>query len=203
MVGHDCETVVRRWTQRRSLAAQRRVTRAVAIRQQPHADGHVSDDRAHELVEGRQLVPEPRGRAWSDKGTVTKLATSCSVAASLARRPMVWACVVLFLIAASVQDAAASGHSLHFFGTGSGDVDRVKIRIDDPATSLPGPPADVGATDFSVEFWIMAAAVDNTAPAVICGANANWVNGNVVLDRDRFGQPRSFGVSIAGGKIVF
>ncbi|HKE40836.1 MAG TPA: PQQ-dependent sugar dehydrogenase [Casimicrobiaceae bacterium] len=102
-----------------------------------------------------------------------------------------------------MQDAAASGHSLHFFGTGSGDVDRVKIRIDDPATSLPGPPADVGATDFSVEFWIMAAAVDNTAPAVICGANANWVNGNVVLDRDRFGQPRSFGVSIAGGKIVF
>src|SRR2546428_936622 len=92
--------------------------------------------------------------------------------------------------------AFGNGHSLHFFGTGSGDVDRVKIRIDEPANSLPGPPADIGSSDFSIEFWITAAAVDNPAPAVSCGANANWGKGHILLDRHRFGQARRFGLSI-------
>ena len=104
---------------------------------------------------------------------------------------------------AAAGTALANGHSLRFFGTGSGDVDRVKIRIDDPAHNLPGPPADVGATDFTIEFWMQAAAADNTAAAIACGANTNWINGNVVVDRDRFNQPRKFGVAIAGGRIAF
>ncbi len=48
-----------------------------------------------------------------------------------------------------------------------------------------------------------AAAADNTAPAVSCGANAAWVDGNVLVDRDRAGADRRFGVSIAGGVVVF
>ena len=114
-----------------------------------------------------------------------------------------WRYFPVVLLACCTNGAFANGHSLHLFGTGSGDVDRVKIRIDDPANSLPGPPADVGATDFTIEFWMMGAAADNTAAAVSCGANANWVNGNVVVDRDRAGQPRKYGVSIGGGNIVF
>src|SRR5438270_7132679 len=47
-----------------------------------------------------------------------------------------------------------------------------------------------------------AAAADNTAAAISCGANSDWVHGNVVFDRDRAGD-RKFGVSIAGGVIVF
>jgi len=101
--------------------------------------------------------------------------------------------------------AAASGTSLRFYGNGvaAPDLDRVKILIDDVATNLPGPPADVGNADFTIEFWLKAAAADNTAAAVSCGNNINWINGNIVVDRDRFGQDRKFGLSIAGGKLVF
>jgi hypothetical protein len=107
----------------------------------------------------------------------------------------------LFLAAAS--PALASGYSLRFSGAGSGDVDRVKIQIDDPLTALPGPPADVGATDFTLEFWLKANAAQNTAPAVTCGANLAWTSGNVVVDRDRSGADRKYGLSIAGGKVAF
>lgn len=96
----------------------------------------------------------------------------------------------------------AAGHALRFNGTGSGDIDRVKIRVDDPATNLPGPSVNVGATDFTIEFWMKTAAGNNAA-AVTCGANVSWINGNTVVDRDRFNQDRKFGVSIAGGKLVF
>ncbi len=99
--------------------------------------------------------------------------------------------------------AFAAGHSLRFFGTGTGDIDRVKIRIDDPLTALPGPPADVGAGDFTLEFWLKANAAENTAAPVTCGANVAWRNGNVIVDRDRLNLGRKFGVAIAGGKIVF
>jgi len=112
------------------------------------------------------------------------------------------AALVVF-IAFNIHGAFAAGHSLRFFGAGAGDVDRVKIRIDDPATALPGPPADVGATDFTLEFWLMASAAQNTAAAVTCGANQAWTAGNVVIDRDRAGADRKFGIAIAGGKIVF
>ena len=107
------------------------------------------------------------------------------------------------MLAAGVTDAFAAGHSLRFNGAGAGDVDRVKIRIDDPATALPGPPADVGAGDFTLELWLMASAAANTAPPVACGANTAWTAGNVVVDRDRQGADRKFGLSIAGGNVVF
>jgi len=110
---------------------------------------------------------------------------------------------LLAACAVGMPDALAAGHSLRFFGAGAGDVDRVKIRIDDPATALPGPPADIGAGDFTLEFWLMGSAAQNSAPAVTCGANLAWTAGNVVVDRDRFGADRKYGLSIAGGKVVF
>ncbi len=103
------------------------------------------------------------------------------------------------------SQAQGSDYSLRFYGHGvtARDLDRVKIRVDDPANSNPGPPADLGATDFTLEFWMKANASDNPAPAVSCGANVNWINGNTVFDRDRFNQDRKFGLSIAGGVFVF
>jgi hypothetical protein len=102
-----------------------------------------------------------------------------------------------------VDNRPAGGFALRFFGNGVNDIDRVKIRIDDPATATPGPPADVGATDFTLEFWLKGSAAENPAAAVACGANTNWIFGNVVVDRDRFNQDRKFGVSLAGGRVVF
>ncbi len=96
-----------------------------------------------------------------------------------------------------------AGYALRFFGNGADDIDRVKIPIGDVTTGLPGPPADIGATDFTIEFWMKAQASENGAPAVQCGRNINWIYGNTVFDRDRYDQDRKFGVSIAGNNIVF
>jgi glucose/arabinose dehydrogenase len=105
---------------------------------------------------------------------------------------------------AVVAPPSASPYSLRFRGNGSQDIDRVKIRLDDPSDSNDtGPPADVGSDDFTLEFWMKASAADNTAPAQTCGDNINWINGNIIVDRDRFNQGRKFGVSIAGGVIIF
>jgi murein DD-endopeptidase MepM/ murein hydrolase activator NlpD len=93
--------------------------------------------------------------------------------------------------------------SLRFHGNGTGDIDRLKIAVDDPSNSFVGPPIDVGATDFTLEWWMKALPGENTAPAVICGSNSDWVHGNTLLDRDRFDQDRDFGVSLADGRIVF
>jgi hypothetical protein len=105
------------------------------------------------------------------------------------------------------QPAAPSsfGSSLRFYGHGvsAPDLDRVKIQIDDPSTAGPGSPADIGATDFTLEFWMKARATDNPAGAVTCGANINWIYGNILLDRDRYMQDRKFGLSLAGGRVVF
>jgi hypothetical protein len=109
----------------------------------------------------------------------------------------------LALVTLACGPRAASGASLRFHGNGVNDIDRVKIRVDDPLTDLPGPPADVGATDFTIEFWMRARAADNSAPPVACGANIDWIYGNILLDRDRYNQDRKFGLSIAGGRVVF
>jgi len=98
---------------------------------------------------------------------------------------------------------SAAGYSLRFYGYGRADLDRVKIQIDNPANADPGPPADVGAQDFTLEFWMRAAAADNTASAVSCGENQNWIYGNILVDRDRYNQDRKFGLSLAGGRLVF
>jgi glucose/arabinose dehydrogenase len=119
----------------------------------------------------------------------------------LAARVSSAACAAVALLA--LAPAAFAAASLRFHGNGSGGIDRVRIAVDDPANTNPGPPADVGAADVTVEFWMTAAAADNTAGAIACGANKAWKNGNVVLDRDRTGADRNFGVAIAGGKVVF
>lgn len=102
--------------------------------------------------------------------------------------------------------AQGSGYSLRFYGNGFDDIDRVKIQIDDPSNSDPGPAADLGANDFTLEFWMKASASDNLAGEVSCGPgedNWSWIFGNIVFDRDRFNYGRKYGLSIAGGVFVF
>jgi glucose/arabinose dehydrogenase len=116
---------------------------------------------------------------------------------------VLFAALVSLIVLAAAPSTAVAASALRFHGNGTGDLDRVKIAVDDPANSDPGPPVDVGAADFTIEFWMKAAAADNTAAPVACGANADWITGNVVVDRDRSGADRKFGVSIAGGTLVF
>jgi glucose/arabinose dehydrogenase len=130
---------------------------------------------------------------------MSAFARTLALSASTARVAVVAAAAGI----AIATPAFGAGHSLRFFGAGSGDIDRVKIRIDDPATTLPGPAADVGAGDFTIELWLKGSTLSNTASAVACGANTVWRNGNVVVDRDRANQDRRFGLSIAGGKVVY
>lgn len=109
------------------------------------------------------------------------------------------------LPAFSIQvTAASSNYALRFYGAGSSapDQDRVKIRIDDPNNNDPGPPADIGATDFTVEFWMLALASENTS-SVGCGAGKGWIDGNIIYDRDRYSQPRDYGISIGDNRIAF
>ena len=74
-----------------------------------------------------------------------------------AKNPMrtgIFALALVVLFGAAVGDtplAQASRFSLRFHGNGANDIDRVKIRIDGPEV-----PADVGATDFTIEWWMKA-----------------------------------------------
>ncbi|GIU96466.1 MAG: hypothetical protein KatS3mg013_0269 [Actinomycetota bacterium] len=111
--------------------------------------------------------------------------------------------LAVLAVGAVAAPAGARSGSIRFFGNGVDDIDRVKIRVDDPTTSREPPrPADVGRTDFTIEWWLRAASGNDAGP-VTCGTNVDWIYGNVIVDRDRYNAGRKFGVSLAGGRIVF
>ena len=112
---------------------------------------------------------------------------------------------LLLTLQLSASNVATGGlnYALRFYGNGVNDIDRVKIQIDDPANSDPGPPADIGAEDFTLEFWLKGSLAENTAVSISCGSNINWIYGNIVVDRDRYNQDRKFGLSLAVGQVVF
>lgn len=119
----------------------------------------------------------------------------------------------LGLLAAAPCTAQVSEFALRFYGTGigpPGQQDRVRIPIDD---NLPAPqpdasaPCDLGAGGFSIDFWLRGNLTDNkTANSggdTEC-ACFNWIEGNIIIDRDIFGaSSRDWGVSIAGGFVRF
>ena len=90
------------------------------------------------------------------------------------------------------------GYSLRFHGNGYGDLDRVKIPID------PQIPADVGDSDFTLEWWMKVLPGENSSAACAPGGS-NWFFGNAIFDRDIYGEGDNgdFGVSLAGGRIAF
>jgi hypothetical protein len=88
---------------------------------------------------------------------------------------------------------------VRFYGAGRDAIDRITIRIDGPAR-----PADAGATDFTVEFWLKAETGANTG-SVTCNQNDGWITGNIVFDRDIYnaGDYGDFGIALNGGKVAF
>jgi len=101
---------------------------------------------------------------------------------------------------------ATNNFALRFYGSGfdAPEVDRVKIRIDDPTDATdPSPPIDVGAEDFTIEFWMRALPGENPAGAIITGADERWITGNIIVDRDRHTQGRDYGISLGSGMVAF
>ena len=141
------------------------------------------------LLNGVALGPEytvpPYATSWNTTTVANGAYTLTAVARDAATNQTTSAQVRVTVSNPGAGGAGGAGYALRFHGNGVNDIDRVKIQIDDPATTAPGPPADVGATDFTLEFWFRALAAENPAPAVACGANNNWIRGNIVVDRDR------------------
>ena len=93
--------------------------------------------------------------------------------------------------------------SLQFLGGAASPAGRVQIPVDDPGNANRGAPVDVGASDdFTFDLWIRADPGQNGSAPISCGANDNWTQGNILLDRRRTGGA-GFGISVAGGRVAF
>jgi hypothetical protein len=110
--------------------------------------------------------------------------------------------LLLSLLVASVVPPSHAA-SLRFYGHGGsgGDnyvfPDRVKILVESPSQ------ANVGTADFTIEFFMRSPIDENTNGGVACGFGLAWVNSNIIIDRDRYGQGRSFGIGLLDGAIAF
>jgi hypothetical protein len=93
--------------------------------------------------------------------------------------------------------------ALRFHGNSQAEADRLIVRVDDPATSGAGPSVDVGAADFTLEFWMRANPGDNAAGPVTCGRGDGAAGARRLFDRDRRSGERQFSVSLAGDSLVF
>lgn len=94
--------------------------------------------------------------------------------------------------------AAPGGTSLRLYGTGSGDIDRVKIPLSSTTR------ANVGAADFTIELWIKGRLADN--PASGCRSDDTaWIDGHIVVDRDVYGpgDRGDFGLSLLDGRVAW
>ncbi len=104
----------------------------------------------------------------------------------------------------AVEPNPLEGFTLRYNGTpGDENENRILIPIDTPETTDPGPPVDVGSQDFTIEWWLKTKPGDNTASGVICGKNANWIYGNIMLDSYVGDSSNGFGVSLSDGHLVF
>jgi len=94
--------------------------------------------------------------------------------------------------------------SIRFFGNGGTYDDRVLIRLDDPTLPAdPSPAVDLGATDFTIEFWMKARAEDNPNVITSCGPGIGWVESNIIIDRDRHSQAPTFGIGLSSSALLF
>jgi|JI7StandDraft_1071085.scaffolds.fasta_scaffold68841_2 hypothetical protein len=104
----------------------------------------------------------------------------------------------LFTILLSHSICHSQEYSLQFLASGSSnnpDIDRVVIPLGNP-----GKPVNV-ALDFTIEFWMKAKSGDNNAN----GCNPNeWYFGNVIIDRDVFGDGDygDYGIVLCNHRIV-
>jgi hypothetical protein len=87
--------------------------------------------------------------------------------------------VSLAALLATLAVSSAFAGSLRFYADVRPNVNRVSIRLD------PHVPADVGAGDFTIDFWMKSNARDNRSNGTNCapGNSETWITGNIILDR--------------------
>lgn len=148
-----------------------------------------------ELGDGTTATgPAPPAHSYRDPGTylVTLNGRGSDGAAAIP---------VTRVVRVGASPGGSGNSAMAFGGTGRDDIDRVKIPMRDADDRSTG--ANVGATDTTIELWLRAEPGANPAAAVECGEGFAWIHGNIVLDRDRFNQGRKYGLSLAGGMLVF
>lgn len=101
----------------------------------------------------------------------------------------------------SMEALSSEGYSLRFYGNGvtAPTLDRVVVPLQGPER-----PANIGAGDFTLELWLRSAA-GNDSMANCSAANDAWIEGNIVVDRDTYGDGDygDFGLSIMAGRLAF
>jgi Concanavalin A-like lectin/glucanases superfamily len=99
----------------------------------------------------------------------------------------------------------SANHSLRFFGSAAGDVDRVKIPLLGAAAAPL--PINIGATSFTIELWIKGTKADNNTASCTVGPIGRdaWTTGAVVVDRDVLGDGDfgDYGVALFNGQVTF
>ena len=99
--------------------------------------------------------------------------------------------------------ASTTATSIRFLGSGTGEADRVTIRVAEPSTR-----ADL-SWSFTVEWWMRAWRSANSTGEPSCGPGVyGWIAGHVIVDRDRWPTAgtdgRDFGVSVGrSGRLAF
>ena len=110
--------------------------------------------------------------------------------------------LLTFLAALILTGDLHAESSLRFYGNGvaAPTFDRVVVPLDAPAR-----PVDVGNGDFTVELFLRAEAGSNTSMATCAAVNDSWIEGNIVVDRDVFGDGDfgDYGVSLMSGRLAF
>ena len=131
------------------------------------------------IATGAEDTTSPFGGAWNSTATNNGPHSLAARARDSAGNTTTSTAVT---VTASNSAPGGSNYAMRFFGNGRGDIDRVKIVVDDPATSAPGTPVDVGATDFTVDSGCAALAPitarpRSTAETTTAGspATSSWI----------------------------
>ena len=109
--------------------------------------------------------------------------------------------LVTLVSVAGAPPAAAAATSLRFGGSGvsAPGLDRVIVPVEvDNA-------ADLGDTDFTIEFWMKSTAAQNPSGNFGCGPGVSWINGHIIFDRDiNDSDGRDYGISVGqDGTLAF
>ncbi len=141
------------------------------------------------------------GNTLAATGTVPAVGINGSAAITQAAQTVAAAGVVAIAGSAAITQASntlALPHALRFYGNAASQIDRVRIPLEDGASTQY--PVNVGAGDFTVEAWLRCAYADNASTATDEDARYS----NIVYDRDSWGEQRGhvWGVTRSGGSLV-